>query len=110
MSKTQQETATELALRICAGKPTQAFSGGEVLLFATAEQFDELAKQLVAQKIGRLLNALDILDHGCAKPGFRQWQNGHGAPVGDEVQDALDELSTFVGHIKVEEELGEELS
>jgi hypothetical protein len=110
MSKTQQETATELALRICAGKPTRAFSGGEVLLFATAEQFDALVKQLVAQKVGRLLNALDVLDHGCAKPGFRQWQNGHGAPVGDEVQDALDELSIFVGHIKVEEEADEEAS
>ena len=91
----------DVALRVCSHKNSRTFSGSEIHIHATSEQFDEMVKQLVANKVGRLLTALDILDHGCAKPGFKDWQNGHGTPVGDEVQAALDELTAFVDHVAV---------
>lgn len=42
----------------------------------------------VREAAKRLLDALDVLDEGCDKPGFSGWENGHGEPVGDEVQEA----------------------
>lgn len=41
-----QESEMEIAVRTC-GPKTRIFSGGEIQLFATAEQFNELVRQIV---------------------------------------------------------------
>lgn len=47
-----------------------------------------IEESAVRKAANRLLDALDVLDEGCDKPGFNGWENGHGEPVGDEVQKA----------------------
>ena len=50
----------------------------------------------MAEAGARLIAALDALDDGSAEPGFRGWENAHGEPVGNEVQDAREALSALV--------------
>lgn len=90
------ETSIDIARRVC--RKTRVFSGGEVELSATAEQFQTLVSELVARHASRLLLALDAMDRGCNTPGFRGHQNGLGEDAGDELQAAREELTAFVGH------------
>lgn len=46
------ESEMEMAVRIC-GPKTGIFSGGEIQLFATAEQFNELVREIVEKHAGR---------------------------------------------------------
>lgn len=47
-----QESEMEMAVRIC-GPKTRIFSGGEIQMFATAEQFNELVRSIVKKHAGR---------------------------------------------------------
>jgi len=47
-----QESEMEMAVRIC-GPNSRIFSGGEIQLFATAEQFNELVREIVEKHAGR---------------------------------------------------------
>lgn len=91
------ESATDIALRVC--PKTRIFSGGEVQLFATSQQFEALVRELVAQRTGRLLDALDGMVRGCREPSFSRHENGLGeSSAGVELQAAREELSVLVGH------------
>ena len=60
--------------------------------WSTANDANSEREQLRAASL-RLLDALDRLDHGSREPGFRGWENGHGEPCGDEVEDARQALA-----------------
>lgn len=102
------ESATDIAKRIC--PKTRIFSGGEVQLFATSEQFETLVMTLVANRTKRLLVALDGMDLGCSEPGFRGFQNGYGEEsAGNELQAAREELVALVGHVAAVEDEDDDL-
>lgn len=50
----------------------------------------------VQQAAKRLLAALERLTDGLEAPGFNGWENGHGNPVGDEVEEARHELEVLL--------------
>ncbi|MFC6281144.1 hypothetical protein [Polaromonas aquatica] len=96
------ESAMDITLRVC--PKTRVFSGGEIQMFATAAQFDNLVREIVAHHAKRILTALDGMDRGCITPGFRGHQNGYGEEsAGDELEAAREELVELVGHVAVEE-------
>lgn len=97
MPSENKESDIQIALRLC--PKSRAFRNEEVLILATAQQFDQLVKELVAKHANRLLKSLDAMDRGCRQPGFRGHENGYGESVGDELQDAREELASMVGHV-----------
>lgn len=103
----QSQTASEIALRIC--PKSRVFSGGEIQIFATSEQFEAFVTALVADRTKRILDALDCMDHGCRDPGFQGHENGLGdEKAGDQLQAAREELVRLVGHVKVPEPVYED--
>lgn len=44
----------------------------------------------------RVLDALDRLTAGTEAPGFNGWENGHGEPAGDELEEARRELEVLL--------------
>lgn len=99
--QTKTEDNIDVALRICRQyKNNRRFSGGEVQIMATAEEFDAVVKELVGARTKRLLMALDNMDRGCTVPGFQGHENELGeSSAGDELQAAREELAQAVGHV-----------
>jgi hypothetical protein len=62
------------------------------------ECIEELRRLAAVEAAARnLTNALSRLDEGCARPGFRGYQNGNGEDVGDHVQDMREALQDALG-------------
>lgn len=61
-------------------------------------QFAEPARErpTVRDAARRLLDALEKLTAGTEAPGFHGWENGHGEPAGDEVEEARRELEVLL--------------
>lgn len=61
-------------------------------------QFAEPAQErpTVRDAARRLLDALEKLTAGTEAPGFHGWENGHGEPAGDEVEEARRELEVLL--------------
>lgn len=64
----------------------------------TDGDLQEFAKGVIKAHATRILIALDATDRGCREPGFRGFENGNGEQVGDELQEAREELAALVGH------------
>lgn len=54
------------------------------------------ARPSVRDAARRLLDALDNLTAGTEAPGFHGWENGHGEPAGDAVEEARRELEVLL--------------
>lgn len=54
------------------------------------------ARPNVRQAARRVLDALERLTAGTEAPGFHGWENGHGEPAGDDLEEARRELELLL--------------
>ena len=54
------------------------------------------ARPTVRDAARRVLDALERLTAGTEAPGFHGWENGHGEPAGDELEEARRELEVLL--------------